>query len=52
MITINIVGLRDGNHPFSIETDVSQIPGLASEFVGTIHTEGVLRKARDRKSVV
>lgn len=48
MITINIVGLRDGNHPFSIETDVSQIPGLASEFIGTIHTEGVLRKASSR----
>lgn len=52
MITINIVGLRDGNHPFNIETDVSKIPEIASEFIGTVHTEGVLRKVSSRYSLV
>lgn len=48
MIAVNIVAVRDGNHPFSIETDAKEIPGLASIFCGSIHADGVLRKHGDR----
>ncbi len=51
MIDISIVGIRDGNHPFTIETPVSDIPGLAPEFIGTVRTEGVLRKLGSRYTV-
>lgn len=51
MIDISIVGKRDGNHPFSIERPVSDVPGLGSEFIGSVRTEGVLRKLGSRYTV-
>ncbi|MCX6139818.1 MAG: DUF177 domain-containing protein [Candidatus Kapabacteria bacterium] len=48
MIAIQIVGLREGNHPFSAETDSSKIAGLSPEFFGVIRTNGVLKKLGSR----
>ena len=48
MIAIQIVELSEGNHPFKVEIDASQIPGLTPEILGMISTEGVLRKFGNR----
>ena len=51
MIMLEIVATRDGNHPFSIEADASEILGMPQEFRGAVHAEGVLRKHGHRYSV-
>ena len=48
MIAIQIVGLREGNHPFTVEIEASQILGITPEIRGTVSTTGVLRKIGSR----
>lgn len=51
MITIDIVGLREGNHPFTIEAPIQGIPHLPAEFSGSVTVQGVLQKVGRRYSI-
>ena len=51
MIDISIVGIRDGNHPFTMTVQASDIPGLGPEFQREVHVEGVLHKRAGRYTV-
>ena len=48
MIDISIVGIRDGNHPFSVTVQAVDVPGLDEEFRGEVTAEGVLEKKAAR----
>lgn len=51
MIDISIVGIRDGNHPFTVIVNASGVQGLGPEFGGDIRVEGVLHKHGGRYTV-
>jgi uncharacterized metal-binding protein YceD (DUF177 family) len=51
MISLDIVGLREGNLPFTIETTAQDIPRLPEEFTGPITVQGVLQKLGRRYSI-
>lgn len=51
MIDISIVGIRDGNHPFEMTVQASEIPGFGPEFLRDVHVEGVLQKRGGRYTV-
>ena len=43
MISIRILGLDEGIHPITINTDSSELEGLAEEFFGDLVIDGELR---------
>jgi len=51
MISLDIVGLREGNHPFKIQSTAHEIPLLPGEFSGLITVEGVLQKHGRRYTI-
>ena len=51
MISLDIVGLREGNHPFTIQSTAQDIPHLPVEYTGLITVEGVLQKHGRRYTI-
>jgi len=51
MISLDIVGLREGNHPFTIESTAQDIPHLPAEYTGLVTVQGLLQKHGRRYTI-
>jgi uncharacterized metal-binding protein YceD (DUF177 family) len=48
MLQIAILGMEDGDHPFSCQAEAGQIDGMFEEFTGTVQVHGIVRRQGKR----
>lgn len=47
-ISLSLIAIKDGDHPFEHEVDARSIPGLSDEFQGSVSVTGVLQRLGKR----